>query len=145
MLLGLSAGFLLAWAALVVFLWAARPKGLALQEAMRLLPDTLRLLGRLAADRTLPGAVHFRLVLLLAYLALPFDIVPDFIPVIGYADDAILLCVVLRSIVRRAGPDTIRRHWPGSKDGLEALWQVAGLPGTAELAHAGPPARGAGV
>ena len=94
-------------------------------------PDTLRLLGRLAADRTLPKAVHFRLVFLLAYLALPFDIVPDFIPVVGYADDAILLCLVLRSIVRRVGPDVIRRHWLGTPDGLAALWRATGLPSTA--------------
>jgi uncharacterized membrane protein YkvA (DUF1232 family) len=60
---------------------------------------------------------------------MPFDLIPDFIPVIGYADDAILVCAVLRSVVRRAGPEAIRRHWPGTEAGLAALWRVAGLPG----------------
>ena len=71
-----------------------------------------------------------RLWLLFAYLALPFDLVPDFIPIIGYADDAILVAVVLRSVVRRAGPEAVRRHWPGTPDGLSALWRAARLPGS---------------
>lgn len=66
--------------------------------------------------------------LLLAYLALPVDLVPDFIPVLGYADDAIVVVLVLRSVVRRAGPDAVARHWPGTAEGLAALRQVARLP-----------------
>ena len=70
-----------------------------------------------------------RLWLLLAYLAFPIDLVPDFIPVIGYADDVVIVAAVLRSVVRRAGPQAVRRHWPGTHDGLEALWRLARLPG----------------
>jgi hypothetical protein len=55
---------------------------------MRLLPDLLRLLRRLATDRALPRGVRIRLALLMAYLAIPIDVIPDFIPVLGYADDA---------------------------------------------------------
>ena len=62
-----------------------------------------------------------RLALLLGYLALPFDLIPDFIPVLGYADDAIIVTLVLRSVVRRAGEDAVRAHWPGSDDGFAAL------------------------
>ncbi len=130
-LLPLGGAVVLAWLLLLVFLSRTRPRGLALEEALRLVPDTVRLLGRLAADRTLPKGIHVRLVLALVYLALPLDLVPDFIPVIGFADDAIVLCAVLRSVVRRAGPEAVRRHWPGTNDGLAALWRVAGLPGTA--------------
>ena len=75
----------------------------------------------------MPRGVRVRLWLLGAYLALPFDLVPDFIPVIGYADDAILVAITLRSVVRRAGADAVKRHWRGSPDGLAALWRVAGL------------------
>ncbi len=87
---------LLAWAALIAVLVIARPCGGLLREALRLLPDLLRLLPRLAADRSLPRGVRVGLALLLAYLAFPFDLVPDFIPVLGYADDAIIVAAVLR-------------------------------------------------
>lgn len=130
-LLGVAVGLAVAWAMLVVFLLVARPKGSRLKEALRLLPDTLRLLRRLAADRTSPRTVRLRLWMLFAYLATPIDLVPDFIPVLGYADDAIIVSVALRSVVRRAGPDVIRRHWPGTDDGLAALWKIAGLTGDA--------------
>ena len=96
LLLGAAAGLLLAWAALIAVLVIARPRGGLLREALRLLPDLLRLLPRLAADRSLPSRVRAGLVLLLAYLAFPFDLVPDFIPVLGYADDAIIVAAVLR-------------------------------------------------
>jgi uncharacterized membrane protein YkvA (DUF1232 family) len=128
-LISIALALAFSWAALILFLVLARPKGSLLQEALRLLPDTIRLLRRLAADATLPRGVRARLWLLFAYLAMPFDLVPDFIPVIGYADDAIIVAAVLQSVVRRAGADAVRRHWPGTADGLAALWRVAGLPG----------------
>ena len=83
LLLGLAAGILLAWVALIVTLVIVRPRDGLLREALRLLPDLLRLLPRLAADRSLPPRARVGLALLLAYLALPFDLVPDFIPVLG--------------------------------------------------------------
>ena len=129
MVLGATIGLACSWGALVLFLLVARPRTAVLQEALRLLPDTIRLLRRLAVDPTLPRSTRLRLWLLFAYLAMPIDIIPDFIPIVGYLDDAILVCLVLRSVVRRAGPDPIRRHWPGSADGLAALWRAAGLPG----------------
>jgi uncharacterized membrane protein YkvA (DUF1232 family) len=131
-LLALGSGLFLAWAALVVALILVRPKGSLLSEAVRLVPDALRLLRRLAADRTVPHGVRVRLWLLLAYLAVPVDIVPDFIPVVGLADDAILICLVLRSVVRRAGTEVLRRHWPGTEDGFAALCRIAGLPRSGE-------------
>jgi len=126
LLLGAAAGLLLAWAALIAVLVIARPRGGLLREALRLLPDLLRL-PRLAADRSLPSRVRAGLVLLLAYLAFPFDLVPDFIPVLGYADDAIIVAAVLRWVVRQAGIEAIRRQWPGSGEGFTALCRVTGL------------------
>lgn len=127
LLIGVAGALLLAWIALVIVLVMARPRGGLLTEALRLLPDVLRLLRRLAADRTLPRGVRIRLGLLLAYLALPIDLIPDFIPVLGYADDAIITTAVLRSVVRQAGLDTVRTHWPGTPDGFTALTRLAGL------------------
>jgi uncharacterized membrane protein YkvA (DUF1232 family) len=118
---------LLAWLALIAGLVIARPRGGRLREALRLLPDLLRLLPRLAADRSLPRRVRAGLALLLAYLAFPLDLVPDFIPVVGYADDAIIMAAVLRWAVRRAGIEAIRRQWPGTADGFAALCRITGV------------------
>jgi uncharacterized membrane protein YkvA (DUF1232 family) len=69
-----------------------------------------------------------RLWLLLGYLALPFDLVPDVVPVLGYADDAVVVALVLRSVVRTTGPEALERHWPGTVDGLATVRRLAGLP-----------------
>ena len=87
-------------------------------EYRKVAPDVVRLLRGLAAD---PAAPRWRLGLLLAYLALPFDLIPDFIPVLGYADDVIVVAWVLRSVVRRAGPEVVERHWTGTPEGLALL------------------------
>lgn len=127
LLIGIAAALLLVWLALVVVLLVARPRGGLLREALRLLPDVLRLVRRLAADKTLPRGVRIRLALLLAYLAIPLDPIPDFIPVVGYADDAIIVTVVLRGVVRRAGLDAVRAHWPGTDDGFATVVRITGL------------------
>jgi uncharacterized membrane protein YkvA (DUF1232 family) len=130
LLIGAGTALLLAWVALIVALVLARPRGALLTEALRLLPDILRLIRRLAADPDLPRGVRIRLGALLAYLALPIDLIPDFIPVLGYADDAIIVTAVLRSVARRAGASAVRAHWPGTDDGFTALARLTGLPGT---------------
>ncbi|WP_370964694.1 YkvA family protein [Amycolatopsis sp. cg9] len=128
LLVGVAATMLVAWLVLVVALVVVvRPRGGLLREALRLLPDVLRLIRRLAADKTLPCGVRVRLALLLAYLALPINPVPDFIPVLGYADDAIVVTAVLRGVVRRAGLAAVRAHWPGNDDGFEALARLTGI------------------
>jgi hypothetical protein len=76
LLLGIVAALLLAWLALVIALVIVRPRGGLLREALRLLPDVLRLVRRLAADQALPREVRVRLGLLLAYLAVPIDLIP---------------------------------------------------------------------
>lgn len=122
-------GVVLIYAVLLVFLasYARRhPETVSLKEALRLLPDLLTLLRRLTADRTLPRGIRVRLVLLLMYLASPIDLVPDFLPVIGYADDAIIVAVVLRSVIRRAGEKPLEQHWPGSPAGLSLIRRLAG-------------------
>jgi len=126
-LIAIGAGALAAWLALLIALLLIRPKGALLAEAIRLLPDLLRLLGRLAADAALPRGVRVRLALLMIYLALPIDLIPDFVPVIGYADDAIIVAFVLRNVVRRVGIQAVRAHWPGTEDGFAALARLTGL------------------
>lgn len=142
LLISLALALVLIWAALMVTMAMVRPRGANLKEALRLLPDVLRLIRRLAGDPALPRGVRIRLGLLLAYLASPIDIVPDFIPVLGYADDAIIVTAVLRSVVRRAGLEAVRAHWPGSEDGFAVLCRLTALdcghPSTTDT-HPGAP------
>ena len=126
-LVAVVGGLVVVWLILIVALWFARPDDLRLHDALRLLPDLVRLLRRLAVEPEVPVGVRVRLWLLFAYLASPVDLVPDFIPVVGYADDAILVALVLRSVTRRAGPETLERHWPGTPEGLAAVRTLAGL------------------
>lgn len=137
-LIGIGAGLLLTWLALVTVLLLVRPHGALLKDAVRLLPDLLRLLGRLAADKTLPRGVRVRLALLMVYLASPIDLIPDFLPVIGYADDAIIVAFVLRGVARTVGTSTLRAHWPGPDDGFAALSRLTGL--DRQTPATGPPA-----
>ncbi|MGH3500385.1 MAG: YkvA family protein [Nocardioidaceae bacterium] len=106
-----------------------------MRDALRLLPDLLRLIHRLAADKTVPTGIRVRLALLLVYLASPVDLIPDFVPVTSYADYAIVLALVLRSVTRRAGPDPLDQHWPGTPEGLHQIKQLTGR--TAPLVVAG--------
>jgi uncharacterized membrane protein YkvA (DUF1232 family) len=128
-LVGAVGGLLLCWLVLMAVLWLTRPDELSARELLRLLPDVLRLVRRLAGDRTLPRGVRVRLWLLMVYLAVPIDLVPDFLPVVGHADDAIVVALVLRSVVRLAGGAAVERHWPGTPEGLAALRRASRLPG----------------
>jgi uncharacterized membrane protein YkvA (DUF1232 family) len=124
-------GLLLLWLVLIVALaWVSREQSekVKLIDALRLGPDVMRLTRRLAADPTVPRAVRIWLVVLCVYLLMPIDLVPDFIPVIGYADDAIIVAIVLRFATRHAGAAALDRHWPGTPQGLQALRSIVGLP-----------------
>jgi uncharacterized membrane protein YkvA (DUF1232 family) len=123
-LVAVVGGLLLLWLVLVVVLWRARPDELGAREALRLLPDVLRLVRRLAADRDLPRGVRVRLWVLLVYLVSPIDLVPDFLPVIGYADDVVVVAWALRAVVRRAGSDALERNWPGTPAGLAVVTRL---------------------
>ena len=133
LLVAVVGGLLLLWGVLLSALWWVRPDGTSTTAALRLLPDLLRLVRRLAADRSLPGGVRVRLWLLLVYLLCPVDLVPDFVPVLGYADDVVVVALALRAVVRRAGAEALTRHWPGDAAGLAVVSRLAGLrlPGSA--------------
>ncbi|HKF31501.1 MAG TPA: DUF1232 domain-containing protein [Jatrophihabitantaceae bacterium] len=127
-LLSVVAGLVLIYLVLLGLLWRSRslyPGTVSMRDALRLLPDLIRLLRRLAADPNVPRGVRVRLLLLLAYLLSPIDLIPDFVPVLGYADDIIIVAIALRSVTRRAGQDAVERHWPGTPQGLQVIRQFA--------------------
>ena len=95
----------------------------------RFVPDCVVLFKRLLADPRVPRSRKVLCAGLVAYLAMPIDLVPDVIPVAGQLDDAILVALVLRSVVRAAGPGVVAEHWPGPERSLDALRRLARLEG----------------
>jgi uncharacterized membrane protein YkvA (DUF1232 family) len=93
------------------------------------IPDCAVLMARLVRDPRVPNSRKLVLVLLGAYLASPIDLVPDFIPVAGQLDDAIIVALVLRSLVRAGGEAVIQEHWPGPERSLGTILKLAGLSG----------------
>jgi|SRR5947209_9931803 len=126
LILAVVVSLVILWIAFVGAMLIFRPRT-DLRDAVRILPDLLLMLGGIAQDRTLPWTVRLRLWLVLFYVAVPVDIVPDFLPVIGWADDAILVAWVVRSVVRRAGAEALARNWPGTPDGLDVVKRLAGV------------------
>jgi uncharacterized membrane protein YkvA (DUF1232 family) len=122
---GIVGGLVLVWAVLVATLYLTKPGEYDLKEAMRLLPDLIRLVKRLAADPDTPRGVRIRLALLLLYLALPIDLIPDFIPVVGYLDDLIVAAILVDGILSFVDRGVILKYWPGSPELLERVARSA--------------------
>ena len=89
------------------------------------IPDCIVLVTRLARDPRVPRRRKLVLLALAGYLALPFDLVPDFIPVAGQLDDAIIVALVLRHFVRAGGEPLIRELWPGPDRTLALILRLA--------------------
>jgi uncharacterized membrane protein YkvA (DUF1232 family) len=90
-----------------------------------LVPDCVVLLTRLLRDPRVPRRSKVLVAALLPYLALPFDLIPDFIPVVGQLDDAILVALVLRRVVLRTDPDLLRELWPGPEASLQIVLRLS--------------------
>jgi uncharacterized membrane protein YkvA (DUF1232 family) len=114
---------LYALAVLALFLAGRRSDARALAGFV---PDCLVLFKRLISDPAVSRGRKVLLGLLVGYLAMPIDLVPDFIPVAGQLDDAILVGLVLRGLVRGAGPQVVERHWPGPEASLRVVLRLAG-------------------
>jgi uncharacterized membrane protein YkvA (DUF1232 family) len=88
-------------------------------------PDCITLFRRLLADERIPRRRKALVVALLGYLALPFDVVPDFIPVAGQLDDAVAVALVLRAVCRGGTPGMLAEHWPGPRASLALIVRLA--------------------
>ena len=125
LLIGLGAGILLTWLVLIVGMAIAnRRRGLATGGLTSLLPRTLQLLGSLARDKSLPRDIRWRLGAAILYCGQPINLIPDWIPVIGFADNVVVISWALRSVVRRAGLRAVESHWKGSPEALSQLYRA---------------------
>jgi uncharacterized membrane protein YkvA (DUF1232 family) len=89
-------------------------------------PDCIVLFQRMLGDSRMPRRYMAMVVALLGYLALPFDVIPDFIPVAGQLDDAVVVVLTLRAILRGGGLEMIEEHWPGPRSSLSLILRFAG-------------------
>ncbi len=95
------------------------------RELAVFIPNCVVLLKRLLGDPHVPRARKLILAGLVLYLLLPFDLIPDFIPVVGQLDDVIVAAIALRLALQSGGPELLREHWPGSEASLVAMLRVA--------------------
>ena len=91
------------------------------------IPDCAVLVSRLARDSRISSPRRAVLFLVLGYLSFPIDLVPDFLPVAGQLDDAVLLGLALRLLVRGGGAELVREAWPGPQASLTIVLRAAGL------------------
>jgi uncharacterized membrane protein YkvA (DUF1232 family) len=115
--------FLVVYAVFVLALVIAGRRESA-RALARLIPDCIVLCSRLLRDPRVPRRKKLLLVALAGYLALPFDLVPDFIPVAGQLDDVIIVALVLRSFLRSGGEPLVRAHWPGPESTLALVLRL---------------------
>jgi uncharacterized membrane protein YkvA (DUF1232 family) len=125
-LLGIVAALVALWILLLVVFWALRPKGVSVREMVALVPDVLRLLRSVIADRSAPLDVRLVLIGLLAWILSPIDLIPEFIPVLGPLDDVVVSVVAMRYVRRRVGVEDLRGRWTGTDAGFGVLLQVIG-------------------
>jgi uncharacterized membrane protein YkvA (DUF1232 family) len=116
---------LAAYAAFVLTLVIVGRKGVA-RAVARFVPDCIVLFRRLLADPRVPRRKKLILAALIPYLVFPFDLVPDFIPVAGYIDDAVIVALVLRHVLRGSDRELIEAHWPGPQESLRVILRLGG-------------------
>lgn len=96
-------------------------RGVATRDLVFALPEIVRLLWKVVRDKRTPMLVRGGLIGIAAYLALPFDVVPDRIPVLGQIDDVVVLTVGVRTLLRQVPEPVLREHWSGERRILEAV------------------------
>jgi len=104
---------------IVVLLFVGRYRDA--RDVARFIPDCIVLFKRLLRDPRVPRRAKVAIALLVPYLASPFDLIPDFIPVAGQLDDAVLVAVAIAYVARSAGRDVIEELWPGSERTLQVV------------------------
>ncbi len=98
-----------------------------MRSLLRAIPDLVRLIARLVAEPRVPRAVKIALAAAAVYLLNPFDLIPDFIPIVGYLDDLLVAAVVVDGVLGAVDRELVLRYWPGGPGSLDALARTARL------------------
>jgi uncharacterized membrane protein YkvA (DUF1232 family) len=117
-----AAVWLLAVAVLVVF-----GKRSQAREFAAFLPNLVLLFKGLAGDARMPRGSKLLLLVGAVWVASPIDLIPEFIPVAGPLDDAVVAVLILRHILKKAGRDVVAEHWRGDPAVLERLLRLTGV------------------
>jgi uncharacterized membrane protein YkvA (DUF1232 family) len=102
-------------------------KRTAAREVAMILPNLLLLFRGLLRDPRCPRRSKALLIFAAAWIASPIDLIPEFIPFLGPLDDAVMAALVLRHVLKKAGPEVIRDHWRGDPATIELLLPALGL------------------
>ena len=125
-IVAIVAALIALWAVFLVIFWALRPKGVPVREILRIVPDVIRLIRSVIADRSAPLDARIILVGLLGWIISPIDLIPEFIPVLGPLDDVVVAVVSMRYVRRRLGIEDLRARWSGTDEGFALLVQIIG-------------------
>ena len=122
--LAIAAIALVVWIGFIVLLVALGRRALA-RELATLVPNLTRLFAGLVRDPRVPLRAKIVLGVTALYLAMPIDVIPDFVPVAGSLDDAIVAAFALRFVVRTSSPEIVAEHWPGDPATLRRILWLA--------------------
>lgn len=117
------------WLVLAIVLIVKRPDSETIKSAAKLPHDLIAMIRTLLREDQIPRSARLRLWILLVYLISPIDLVPDFIPVIGYADDVVITAFLLRGTARAVGADALENAWSGGEENLQVVLRLCGLAG----------------
>ena len=98
-----------------------------IQDAVMVIPNLVKLVGRLMTDPRVPRRSKIALGAAAAYVASPVDLIPEVIPVIGWADDVVILLMAIDSLINRSGPEIVEEHWDGPIDLLSLIEDILAL------------------
>ncbi|HEX6287179.1 MAG TPA: YkvA family protein [Acidimicrobiia bacterium] len=97
------------------------------KDAVFMMPNIVKLVGRLLRDPRVPRRAKITLGLAAAYIMSPIDLIPEVIPVVGWADDVIIMMFAIDSLIDRAGPEIVEEHWDGPGDLLGLVRDVVAI------------------
>ena len=119
LLIGLAVA-LVVWALAIAALFLLGRRSAA-RELATLVPNLALLFRGLLRDDRVPWSSKVLLWIAVVWVVSPIDLIPEFIPVVGPLDDAVVAALVLRHVIKRTDGDVLREHWRGDPATLDRL------------------------